>query len=245
MEIGHRIMIFDELGSTNQYARSLCDQNQAGHGLVVRALFQTKGKGQTGNTWESESGKNLTFSIILHPAFLPPQMQFQLSKVVSLGIIDFLITNKIDAKIKWPNDIYVQNRKMAGILIENSVQGNSLGWCIAGIGLNINQLVFSTKAANPVSMRMFLNYELNIQNIFPMLLSNIQARYNQLKDGWVHIIDKEYIQNMYLFGIESLFRDSASEFEGEICGVSEQGQLLVKTHYGIRLYNFKEISFVN
>lgn len=119
---------------------------------VWAAEFQTAGRGQRGNTWESAVGENLTFSILFKPAKFLSTRQFELSEVVALGVVNYLSTKGIKAKIKWPNDIYVEDKKICGILIENTLSSDTLSVCIAGIGLNLNQRIFRSDAPNPTSV---------------------------------------------------------------------------------------------
>lgn len=141
--------------STNEYLYDLIFRDDSlTEGLVVWSDFQTSGKGQLSNVWESEEGMNLTFSMLFFPSFLPIQSQFLLSQFVSLGIVDYL-SNEVgmkDVTVKWPNDIYWKNKKIAGVLIENLLMGNSISHTIVGVGLNVNQKKFLSDAPNPVSM---------------------------------------------------------------------------------------------
>jgi BirA family biotin operon repressor/biotin-[acetyl-CoA-carboxylase] ligase len=147
-----KIIYLNEVESTNNYANQLILSDAAEEGTVVLAQYQTHGKGQHGNVWESETGKNLLMSIIWYPGFLPASQQFMISKIVSIAITDCVNDIIDDCKIKWPNDIYIGNQKLAGILIENSVKGSHLSSSVVGIGLNVNQQVFISAAPNPVSL---------------------------------------------------------------------------------------------
>ena len=138
----HHIIVQDELESTNNYAKQLVS-DKVEEGTVVLAQFQSKGRGQQGNYWESETGKNLLFSLILYPDFLEAEFQFSLSMLVSLAIVSVLDEETDEVQIKWPNDIYVGKLKIAGILIENTIKGSKLGSTIVGVGLNLNQEMFT------------------------------------------------------------------------------------------------------
>jgi len=139
MIIGSDIIHYDSLSSTNSTAWLMVREKELPEGTVISANFQTAGKGQHGNRWESERGKNLLFSIILYPSSVSPDEQFLISMSISLGICDFLKHFLSDIKIKWPNDIYVNGGKIAGILIENSIIGQTIEYTVAGIGININR----------------------------------------------------------------------------------------------------------
>src|ERR1035437_6675835 len=154
--IGKNCIEIEKTDSTNSYLSKLLGEKTLFEGTVVITNRQEMGRGQRGTTWESEPNKNLTLSILLHPTFLRPDEQFQLNKAISLGVAGFVVgvlQVDVDVKIKWPNDIYIRNKKVAGILIENSVSGNNLQHSIIGIGINVNQEKFSAKLPNPTSFR--------------------------------------------------------------------------------------------
>lgn len=139
-----------EIDSTNSEAHRR--RHEATDFTVWAAEFQTAGRGQRGNTWESAAGENLTFSILFKPSNFLSTRQFELSEVVALGVVNYLAEKGIEAKIKWPNDIYVGDKKICGILIENVLSGDTLSVCIAGIGINLNQKIFRSDAPNPTSV---------------------------------------------------------------------------------------------
>ncbi|MBQ7773428.1 MAG: biotin--[Bacteroidales bacterium] len=141
---------YGTLDSTNSQARR--EAEESCEGSVWIADFQTAGRGQRGNRWESRKGENLTFSILFKPEFLPPHKQFLISQVCAVGIYRYLAGKGMPASIKWPNDIYIGNKKICGILIENSISGDKLSVSIAGIGLNLNQTQFASDAPNPTSL---------------------------------------------------------------------------------------------
>ncbi len=163
MIIGSKLFLFESLPSTNSYAAFLLKNEVIPEGAIVSAEYQTTGRGQGSNIWESENGKNLLISIILYPSIIYPASQFLISMALSLGICDFLKRFIPDCSIKWPNDIYVNDDKIAGILIENSIMGDKIESTIAGIGLNINQEKFLSDAPNPVSLSLITGkkYDLN------------------------------------------------------------------------------------
>lgn len=144
----YNIEWLDEAASTNDEVRS------RGVGGVVVARRQSAGRGQRGNTWSSAAGQNLTFSMLLDTSFLPAAGQFLLSEVVALAVVDALASFGVTAMVKWPNDIYVDSRKIAGILIENDIRGERLWRSVVGVGLNVNQTTFPAELPNPTSMRL-------------------------------------------------------------------------------------------
>lgn len=142
----------NETNSTNNYLQSLCSEQKVEELTVVVADFQTSGRGQRGNSWESAPGKNLLFSTVIFPEFLEARRQFLISQIISLAIKEELDTYTTDISIKWPNDIYWKEKKICGMLIENDLMGRNISQSIAGIGININQEIFHSSAPNPVSL---------------------------------------------------------------------------------------------
>lgn len=234
----------NELHSTNDFALGLIKTQKSSAGTVVLTLSQTKGRGQRTNVWESESGKNLTISIILTPEFLPIPHQFQISLVISLGVYDYLREYLKDVSIKWPNDIYVGNEKIAGILIEHSIMGSTLSHSICGLGLNINQINFISDAPNPTSLAIKSHKEYDLDKELTKLLKCIENRYFQLEDEKSEELEKDYLKAMYWINGKHLFSDEQGEFFGEITGITEYGQLRIVTNNEERIYNFKEVSFI-
>jgi len=245
MSIGSEIIRFEKVSSTNVVAIELIKSGNIKEGTVVTSQFQDSGRGQTGNKWESEPGKNLLFTIILFPTMIKPELQFDLSRVVSLGVFDTLSKKISGVSIKWPNDIYVKSDKIAGILIENSILGNSITNSIAGIGLNVNQDVFRSDAPNPVSLKIITGNEYDITEILKELCENIESRYNMLKKGKRKSISSDYTKALFRKGLWCNFRDKNGVFTGCIEDVRESGLLAVKKKNGrIAEYAFKEIEFI-
>jgi BirA family biotin operon repressor/biotin-[acetyl-CoA-carboxylase] ligase len=171
------IITLDEARSTNTVLAEMCD---ATHGTVVTARAQTAGRGQRGNTWESEPGKNLTFSLMLRPRNIAARRQFELSMAVSLGIVEAL-DKYLDASrltIKWPNDIYYDNLKLAGILIENSLSAGGIDRSIVGVGLNVNQTRFVSDAPNPVSLSGICGHEFDLDTVLTEVCTSILERFD-------------------------------------------------------------------
>jgi BirA family biotin operon repressor/biotin-[acetyl-CoA-carboxylase] ligase len=243
--IGSNILSFENLTSTNTHASDLLKALEVQEGTIIRALYQSAGRGQIGNGWESEAGKNLLISIILYPTAISPADQFMISRVISLGITDYLEKELPECKIKWPNDIYVRNDKIAGILIENSVMDNKLVSSIAGIGLNINQRKFTGNAPNPVSMSILTGKEFNIDNCLTKISDAIDNRYTLLMKGRREIICSDYLSKLYRLKEWSDFRDQDGNFRGRIVTVSEEGMLHIEhADKKIKEYSFKEVDFI-
>ena len=170
------LIVLDETDSTNRYISQLCNelQESVAELTTVTAEFQTAGKGQRGNTWEAERGKNLLFSFVLYPTFLEARRQFILSQIVSLSIKEELDRWSDEITIKWPNDIYWRDKKICGILIENDLSGHFIGRSISGIGININQNEFHSDAPNPVSLKQITGQEHDRYEILSHMLKRVQ-----------------------------------------------------------------------
>ena len=240
---GQKLVFVPECHSTNSLASELASQSILSEGTVVITSNQTAGRGQRGNIWEAAAGLNLTFSILLRPAFLAVKNQFYLTIVTSLAIADSLKEKLVDTmKIKWPNDVLVGTKKICGILIENSIQQETIQQSIVGIGLNINQKVFAVPTATSLAMVTDKSYDLN--EALNSLLENFERRYLQLRSGKLAELKKEYLEN--LFGFDELrnFVSDEKKFEGKIRDVSNNGELILSINKKFVSYNLKEISFV-
>lgn len=245
--IGHNLITLKEVNSTNTFLKDVLSKSTPFYeGTVILAEKQYAGRGQTGNTWESEAGKNLTFSILLNPTFLPLEQQFDLNKAISLALNDVL--NKYtsgNAFIKWPNDSYIGNKKIAGLLIENIVNGNKIKHAIIGIGINVNQEEFPSDIKNVTSLKQALHQDYDLLNLLAELCSSLEARYLQLKSGKSKEIDMEYLNKLYLRDEWAPFKFDGQIQSGKIYGITANGQLIVDTMEGPRYFNNKEIEFIS
>jgi BirA family transcriptional regulator, biotin operon repressor / biotin---[acetyl-CoA-carboxylase] ligase len=245
--IGNNIIHLQQTNSTNSFAIELVRKGRPVEGTIVIADFQTRGKGLDNNYWESESGENLTFTIVLYPKFLQIEKQFGLNKVIALGVYDFVRQKVSDQKvsIKWPNDIYIGNNKVCGILIQNSITGSSFDYIIAGIGLNLNQLRFSANIQNPVSLRNITGKKYSIIESLKELSNYLNERYLELKLGHLREIDNDYLNVLYRFGQWNNFELGGKIYEAQIIGLSDYGQLIVETREkNIHECNIKDIKFI-
>ena len=190
--IGQYCIKLDKVDSTNSHLTQLCSEKNIPEGAVVITQQQEQGRGQRGTNWQSEAGKNITLSILLKPTFLKPEEQFALSKTISLGVLDFISSIYL-SKIKWPNDIYIDDKKVGGILIENSVSGNSISHSIIGIGINMNQEKFSEELPNPTSLKLISGKEFNLEDCLEQLCSTIEKRYLQLRNHPKEV-DSDYLK---------------------------------------------------
>lgn len=230
-----KIVHIDETDSTNRWLKD--------HGegtMVVATDYQTAGKGCGSNAWESERGKNLTFSMLIHPDGIAAREQFRITEVVSVALCRTLqpyIYNKVE--IKWPNDIYVGDRKLCGILIENRLQGNVIVDCIIGIGLNVNQRVFLSDAPNPVSMYQLTGQELDRDELLKAFIENLDQEWQNKTNG------SEYRELLYRKGKDGLYEDKTGRFVARLADVLPDGRLLLVDEEGKEhAYAFKEVSFI-
>lgn len=237
-----------ETTSTNDYLASLCRESKAREFYTVMAESQTEGKGQRGNTWESESGKNLTFSIVLYPTALKARKQFTLSMLAALSCHEALSNYTDGFSIKWPNDIYWKDQKIGGILIENELEGTYITQSIIGIGLNINQEIFYSDAPNPVSLKQIIGAEVDIQEVMTLVVHAIIGGYRHLEANYdTAQFAIATLYQKYLYRRKGLFpyRDAQGYFLAEYQEVEPDGHLVLKDEQGtLRRYAFKEISFV-
>ncbi len=243
--IGKNIIRLPFADSTNNYANGQLIEKEVSDGTVFLAYDQTAGRGQQNNFWESEPGLNLTFSIVVFPDFLDIRHQFMLSKVVTLGIYTALGKYVDNLRIKWPNDIYAGNKKLGGILIENSIMYRSIKSSVIGIGINVNQTDFRSAAPNPVSLKTLTNQQFDCDVVLTEILSGIDYYYSLLQKGEEETIDQEFISVLYRLNENHWFRAEQVLFEGEITGVNEIGQLLIRKQNGEILdFHFKEVEFL-
>ena len=238
-------ILLTEVESTNNYANQLVLSKAAEHGTVVLAQYQKKGRGQQGNCWESEFGKNMLASFILFPQLLTAAKQFYISKIVSLALVDFLKTETNEVSVKWPNDIYIQNKKIAGILIENSVKGVNISSAIIGIGLNLNQEKFISEAPNPVSLKQITGKDYIVETVAGQIREYFFIWYEKLQAGCFNEIDTTYFNQLFRANEWALFSKEGKTFESKITGIGEFGQIILEDRAGVFLeYMFKEVEFV-
>ncbi|MBQ8442966.1 MAG: biotin--[Bacteroides sp.] len=234
--------------STNSYLVQLCKESKAKEFYTVIADNQTAGRGQRGNSWESEEGKNLTFSTVLFPTALEAKEQFYLSMTIAFAIVDALDGYTEGFSIKWPNDIYWKDKKIGGILIENELEGKYITQSIVGIGINVNQEVFHSSAPNPVSLAQIVGTSIDRKELFNKILKGIMGGYIFLETAYnqaVPNIRKLYTQKLYRREGLYPYRDAEGTFMAEIEEVEASGHIVLKDEQGaLRRYAFKEVEFV-
>ena len=245
------IEYLDTIDSTSTELRRRMSVEELPHGYCVSADFQTSGHGQATNRWESEDGKNLLFSLLLRPTVIPAAEQFVITELVTLAIINALqdyIRQKIT--IKWPNDIYVGDKKLCGILIENALCGSTIDTCIVGIGININQELFVSDAPNPVSLKQLNGRDNDRGEILAEIYQNILNYYGYLADNWQNndikqSLHYEYMNNLYRrTGYHNYSTSEGEHFRAEIEDIGPQGHLTLRLESGeLRTFAFKEVIF--
>jgi len=241
--VGKNVYYLPKCTSTNQVAQEMYIQNHLSEGSIVMSDYQTAGRGQRNNAWESAPGKNITCSLLLEPVFLYASGQFLLNIFISLAIRDFLSEYMPDnLYIKWPNDIYAYSKKICGILIESNLKNNAIQSSVIGIGININQTEFENK--NAVSMAQIFSQDFDRHELLKILAEKIEKRYFQMEKGNHEKLEKEYLHHLYWMGETHTFW-AGKYFKGTITGINEWGQLVVQVPNGeVRYFGFKEITFV-
>ncbi|MFD0795553.1 biotin--[acetyl-CoA-carboxylase] ligase [Mucilaginibacter litoreus] len=245
--VGQNLVVLKEVDSTNTFLKnSLSNSKPLPEGTVIMAEDQYAGRGQRENTWHAEPGKNLTFSILLNPTFLSAQQQFDLTRAVSMGVYDALYPLLRDSlKIKWPNDVYYQDKKLGGMLIENILQGAQIKHAVVGIGININQENFHPGAVNATSLKKILQKDYDLQYILAEICNRIEAYYLQLKAGKLQFVRDLYISRLYRLNERHWYKSNEKKFEGIIKNVQPGGLLMVEHDGQEYTYNLKEIEFLD
>ncbi|WP_294539263.1 biotin--[acetyl-CoA-carboxylase] ligase [uncultured Bacteroides sp.] len=234
-----------ETNSTNSYLQALCNRQPVEELTTVLTDFQSAGRGQRGNSWESEPYKNLLFSLVLYPTFLEARQQFLISQMVSLAIKEILDEYTPDISIKWPNDIYWKEKKICGILIENDWMGRSISQSIIGVGININQAAFYSPAPNPVSLFQITCTETDTQTILQAILLRIKAYYQSARQGNTKEITQRYEQALFRKTGMHRYQDAQGAFLAHILRVEPEGRLILEDEKGMqRGYMFKEVEYL-
>lgn len=231
----------DTVTSTNDEALKECYH----HGDIVSAEYQTAGRGQRGNRWQSDASLNLMFSAVLEPVRLECRNQFVLLETVALSLYDTFEHYGIHSTIKWTNDIYVGDRKITGVLIEQSVSDGNIAKSIAGIGINVNQTEFDKSLPNPTSMALECGKKFDRREVLGVFGNCLMNRYAVLEQGERESIHAEYVSRMYRLGRCAEFAlPDGTRFHGTILRAEPSGDLVIQTDGGVRKFLFKEITFI-
>ena len=237
-----KVIHIDETDSTNRWLRDYALSQPEGDYVVV-SEYQTAGRGCGTNSWESERGKNLTFSLLIHPMEITADCQFRISEAVSLALcetLDGYVTDR-QVSVKWPNDIYVDDCKICGMLIENRLRGRLMTDSIIGIGLNVNQREFFSDAPNPVSLVQLLGHEVALEPLLQAFLQKLEPMLQMDPET----LGKAYRERLYRREGEHEYRDGKGLFRAKLLNVLDDGRLvLLDTEGTARIYAFKEVQFV-
>lgn len=239
-----KMLELDSVDSTNNFLRHY----RASDGqrmVLVTAEYQTSGRGSGSNVWESQRGKNLLFSFLLHPKWVDAEEMFGLSEVAALAVKEALEEYAEGFSVKWPNDIYFGNKKIAGLLIENVLEGHCVGQSVIGVGLNVNQLDFVSDAPNPVSLARVLGHEVERRFVLEKVVEHFSHRYDQLEHEGRAQIHADYLSCLFRKGEEHLYVDSQGLFQAVLQDVELSGHLILRDSEGReRRYAFKEVQYI-
>lgn len=226
-----KITRFKNIDSTNSYLQNLLDKGENIIENIVVTDFQTSGKGQGKNVWQSEDGKNLLFSIALDMSFLKAEDQFLLTQIVSVAMVEVLKKYLPEESlfIKWPNDIYFNDKKIAGILIKNEIKGMMMGTSIIGIGLNVNQTSFDENLPNPISMKMITGKDYDLEEILLAVYKSLSHRVTESpSDSNTSFVVQNYNKHLFLYKQWSLYEHESLIKEMMIVGYDKFGRLILK-----------------
>ncbi len=229
------------IDSTSNYAANLLKTTNVVNGTTILTKRQENGRGQLGTTWHTAPGKNLILSTIIFP-MLKNERAFYLNIAVSLAVNRTLKELGIESKVKWPNDIYVDGNKIAGILIENQIQGKQIHSSIIGLGLNVNQLIFPPEI-NATSIAMEKGIDMEITDVFEKYFVNLDFYIDMLMQSNFDLLLKKYYSVLYRYNELYKFKDVTGNFEGRITGIDAVGKLQILTQKGLRKYDLKEVQF--
>jgi BirA family transcriptional regulator, biotin operon repressor / biotin---[acetyl-CoA-carboxylase] ligase len=247
--VGRHAIYLQTIDSTNAYAHLLLTKTKPIDGTVIWAAEQTAGRGQIGSSWISQPSQNITASFILNPHFLKIEQQFILNQAVALALRDFLLNLNLPAErvfIKWPNDIYIDTDKVAGVLIENIIEKSNIKHSIIGIGLNINQQNFNPTLKNPSSLFLKLKKVFEIPELLSQLCRFLEYRYLQLKSQQFDTLKINYTQALFRYQQYHYFIVASTQqlIFAQILGVSPAGKLILNIENQLQEFAIKEINFV-
>lgn len=240
MIIGQKEIYIKETDSTNQYAKKMVSNTKPFEGTAIFADFQSNGKGQNGNVWQGEAGKNLYISIILYPKFLSIKDHYLLNKAICISVWESVADYYHDVKIKWPNDIYANNKKVAGILIENNLQGSNWQSSIVGIGVNLNQNEFPTEI-QATSIMNLTKKEIDKESFRKLLYNKLNKNYLAIRNKQSENIDRTYTKNLLGYQEQNDFLIDGDITKAQILGVNNQGQLCLENSGELKYFNHGKI----
>ena len=242
-EIGNQVIKVKSVDSTNNYAAKLLNQTKVPFGTVIMAHYQTNGKGQRNTIWSSNGGDNLLMSVLLDLSFMPSEKIFFLSKSIALAIRAAVVdVIGIESHLKWPNDVLIDNKKIAGVLIENQWNKSKIVSSVVGVGLNVNQVDFQ-ESFSATSLKKITNKNYNVDNILKVLCKKLNKYYNQLASLNFDNIDIEYHQHLVNYNKFCEFEENNILFNAKVKGVNQQGELMLEfTNGDVKSYELKQIT---
>lgn len=243
MKIGKKIIRLDSVDSTNNYTANLIIEGKLGSGTVIMADEQTAGRGQRGAKWTSNAGENLLFTLFIEPDNMSVENQAALTHFASLSIVEVLRKIGISAQIKWPNDILVGQKKIAGILIENTIRKGKISSSIIGIGLNVNQKFFPD--LNATSINLLNGSYVSINETLFSLIQVMNSFWIEIENCEFQKLKSKYLENLYLIDQVADFEDKGGKFQGKIKGTSPEGYLLIEKKGELKKFDLKEIRFIS
>lgn len=239
------LRFLDTVESTNQYLIGLIESEKPVKNTAVACFNQTNGRGQQGNTWHSAPGKNIGYSLVAYPNCLSAGNQFILTQTVALAVKFFLDEFTTNITVKWPNDTYWKDQKIAGTLIESTLTGSHLDYSVIGIGININQLQFPDELPNPVSLKQITGNHYDLKELTVQLHRKISAAMDDLNEKTESDTKQLYLNSLYRREGFHRYRDKDGYFYARINGVDAHGRLLLEREHGtVKSYLLKEVAFV-
>ena len=241
--IGKQWIHLPSVDSTNAYALNWSSKNNPIEGTVISADQQDRGRGQYGRSWYSTPGESMILTVILRPFFLAPLQQFALSQCISIALYDF-ISDLVPGPVyvKWPNDLYIRDKKVGGILIQNSLQGKVIQHSLVGIGININQSEFPKNLPGAISLNQVSGRRFEVMTLMKKALVHLEQRYVQLRNGEKGRLAEEYHSVLYGINKELTFRkESGEKFRAKILGVDQTGNLRLAVGDHIESYSLQEV----
>jgi BirA family transcriptional regulator, biotin operon repressor / biotin---[acetyl-CoA-carboxylase] ligase len=244
--VGQHVIELEKVDSTNAHASAILAEKRLPEGTAIVTKFQLLGQGYGGNSWQSEAGKNLLMSVIFYPTFLEPRHQFFLNQMTSLAVantIESFLPGE-EVRIKWPNDVITDDKKIAGILIANSIQGQHFQHAIIGIGVNVNQENFEKPLSKATSMLKIAGKEFLVYDVRLELFSQLEKRFLQLRQQRIEILQKDYMKKLYRVEEESVYKAGSKRFNAKIVGLSADGKLILQTGSKHEVFGFKEVEMI-
>ncbi len=234
MTLRHNFIFDEQVDSTNARAVELLQSQKLPEGTLIYAGAQTAGVGLGENKWHSLPGQNITASVVLYPDFLPAEEQFKLTMVISVSVCTMLesLDHRFKPMIKWPNDIYLNDHKVAGMLIKNNLSGNTLSQTIAGLGLNVNQIDFDSSAPLAISLAMISGRQYEILDLLTKWHASLDHTYHLLQTGKAHELEQAYLNRFYRLNQWANYTIHGEKLRAKITGIGEYGMLQLRSEDG-------------